>query len=357
MSAEQNAADFRDRMQAYAQRLVGYKTGEMVSLMIHIGDELGLYDAMAGEAQVDAASLAQKTGLDERWLLEWLRGQGAAGIIDHLGEETFQLSDVAAQALLNADSPAYLRGFFAKPPSHEILDKTIDAFRTGVGVSWGAHGDSASHFLCRTNRPFHMMLADQVIPMIDGMSERLSTGGRVMDVGCGSGTALTELAKAFPASEFVGVDPAANMIEEARARYADMNNVRFEVGYGEELAEVDSYDLITTFDCMHDMTDPAGTMTAVHRALKEDGVWLIKDIRAQDTYEGNLENPVAPMMYGFSILFCMSSALSKPGGAGLGTLGFPPAVCEQMGRAAGFSQFRVLDYEADAFNYYYELKA
>ena len=357
MAAPADAQDYRTRMQEYAQRLVGYKTGEMVSLMIHIGDELGLYDAMAGEDQVDAASLAAKTGLDERWLLEWLRGQGAAGIIDHLGGETFCMSDVATQALLNADSPAYLRGFFAKPPSHDILDKTVDAFRTGVGVSWGAHGDSASHFLCRTNRPFHMLLADQVVPMIDGMQERLSRGGRVMDVGCGSGTALTELAKAFPASEFVGIDPAANMIAEARNRHADMANVRFEEGYGEELSEVGAYDLITTFDCMHDMTDPAGTMRAVRRALKDDGVWLIKDIRAQDTYEGNLENPAAPMMYGFSILFCMSSALSKPGGAGLGTLGFPPAVCEQMGKAAGFSQFRVLDYDADAFNYYYELKA
>jgi 2-polyprenyl-3-methyl-5-hydroxy-6-metoxy-1,4-benzoquinol methylase len=200
-------------------------------------------------------------------------------------------------------------------------------------------------------------LASQVIPLIDGMEERLRAGGKVMDVGCGSGTALTELAKAFPASEFVGVDPAANMIMEARERYADMDNVRFEIGLGEELSEENSYDLITTFDCMHDMTDPAGTMRAVHRALQDDGVWLIKDIRAQDTYEGNLENPAAPMMYGFSILFCMSSALSKPGGAGLGTLGFPPSVCEQMGKAAGFSQFRVLDYDADAFNYYYELRA
>ena len=356
MTSTDETQDYQQRMQAYAQRLVSYKTGEMVSLMVHIGDELGLYDAMQGEARVDAGNLAAKTGLNERWLREWLRGQGAAGIIDHLGDETFQLSDVASQAMLNPDSPAYLRGFFAKPPSHDIVDQTIDAFRTGVGVSWGAHGDSASHFLCRTNRPFRRMLASQVIPLIEGMSARLSAGGRVMDVGCGSGTALTEMAKAFPASEFVGIDPAANMIAEARERYADMDNVRFEVGYGEQCADVDTYDLVTTFDCMHDMTDPAGTMRAMRRALKEDGVWLIKDLRAQDAYEGNLENPSASMLYGFSVLFCMSSALSEPGGAGLGTLGFPPSVCEEMGQAAGFKGFRVLDYEADHFNYYYELK-
>ncbi|MDP6374218.1 MAG: methyltransferase domain-containing protein [Pseudomonadales bacterium] len=350
------ADDFADRMNDYAQQLMAYKSGEMVSLMIHIGDELGLYDAMAGKEAVTAETLAEATGFNERWLLEWLRGQGAAGIIDHLGSERFQLSDVASVALLNADSPAYLRGFFFAPPSHEILDKTIDAFRTGIGVSWGAHGDGASHFLCRTNRPFHLQLASGVIPLMGDTAERLSAGGNVLDVGCGSGTALTELAKAFPNASFLGIDPAGNMIEEANARYAAMDNVRFEVGYGERIEEKDTYDLVTTFDCMHDMTDPHGTMRAVRSAVKEGGAWLIKDIRSQDTYEQNLENPVASMMYGFSVLYCMSSALSTPGGAGLGTLGFPPSVCERMGREAGFGQFRVLEYENDPFNNYYELR-
>jgi SAM-dependent methyltransferase len=350
------ANDFSERMRDYAQRVMAYKMGEMVSLMIHIGDELGLYDAMAGQDRVNAESLATATGLDERWLLEWLRGQGAAGIVDHLGDEYFQLPDVAAVAFLNEDSPAYLRGFFSKPPSHEILDKTIDAFRTGIGVSWGAHGDGASHFLCRTNRPFHVQLPDKVIPLIDGLAQRLNEGGSVLDVGCGSGTALTEMAKAFPNSAFVGLDPAANMIAEAIERYIDLDNARFVVGYGEEIDEADTYDLVTTFDCMHDMTDPQGTMAAVRRSLKSDGAWLIKDIRAQDEYADNLENPVAPMMYGFSVLYCMSSALSKPGGAGLGTLGFPPRVCEDMGREAGFTRFEILDYEGDPFNYYYVLR-
>jgi 2-polyprenyl-3-methyl-5-hydroxy-6-metoxy-1,4-benzoquinol methylase len=348
--------DYAERMQEYAGRLMGYKSGEMVSLMIHIGDELDLYNAMSGKESVNASSLAEITGLNERWLLEWLRGQGAAGIIDHLGDENFQLSDVAAEALLNADSPANLAGFFFKPPSHEIVDKTIDAFRTGVGISWGAHGDGASHFLCRSNRPFHLQLADCVIPLVNGMVERLSSGGEVLDVGCGSGTALTELAKAFPNSQFVGIDPAVNMIAEAKERYADMANVRFEVGYGETIGDTDRYDLVTTFDCMHDMTDPEGTMRAVHTSIKADGAWLIKDIRAQNTYAENLENPVAPMMFGFSVLYCMSSALSKPGGAGLGTLGFPPAVCERMGSDAGFSKFKILEFEDDPFNFYYELR-
>ncbi len=348
--------DYAERMREYAQRVIGYKTGEVVSLMIHIGDELGLYEAMSGKEGVDAASLSKATGLNERWVLEWLRGQGAAGIIDHLGGERFQLSDVATDALLNTDSPANIAGFFFKSPSHEVIDKTIDAFRTGLGLSWGAHGDGASHFLCRTNRPFHLQLADRVIPLIDGMVERLSSGGAVLDVGCGSGTALTELAKAFPNSQFHGIDPATNMIAEAKERYRELPNVRFEVGYGEEISDKNKFDLVTTFDCMHDMTDPKGTMRAVHSAIKNDGAWLIKDIRSQDTYEENLENPVAAMMYGFSVMYCMSSALSKPGGAGLGTLGFPPGVCKSMGADAGFSQFKILDFDSDPFNFYYELR-
>ncbi len=350
------ATDYADRMQEYAGRLMAYKNGEMVSLMIHFGDELGLYQAMAGQDHVNAASLAQRTGLSERWLQEWLRGQGAAGIIDHLGDEEFVLSDVAEEALLDPDSPANLASFFFRPPSHEIIDSTMDAFRTGIGVSWGAHGDGASHFLFRSNRPAHQMLADKIIPLIDGMVERLQAGGAVMDVGCGSGMALSELARAFPTSEFVGIDPAANMIAQAKDRYADISNVTFQEGYGEKVEDSNRFDLVTTFDCMHDMTDPHGTMRAVQSALKPDGAWLIKDIRARDTYEENIENPVASMMYGFSVLYCMSSALSQPGGAGLGTLGFPPAVCEQMGKDAGFSSFRMLDFEDDPFNNYYELR-
>ncbi len=350
------AGSYPERMNQYAQQVMGFKIGEMVSLLIHIGDELGLYKAMSGKESVSAKELAEITGLNERWLLEWLRGQGSAGILNHLGNENFQLPDVAEEALLNSESPAYLSGFFFRPPSHEIIDRTIDAFKTGIGVSWGDHGDGASHFLCRSNKPFHLLLPEEVIPLIDGMADRLATGARVLDIGCGSGHAASVLAAAFPKSHFTGIDPAANMIAQANENYKHLPNVQYEVGYGETINASDQYDLVTTFDVMHDMTDPDGTMQAVRSAIKDDGAWLIKDIRSHDTYEENLENPVAPMMYGFSVLYCMSSAMSKPDGAGLGTLGFPPAVCERMGAEAGFARFKHLEFEADPFNNFYELR-
>lgn len=348
--------DYDERKGEYVGRLMGYKSGELISLMIHIGDELGLYDAMAGKESVNASSLAGATGLNERWLREWLRGQGAAGIVEHLGDEMFQLPDVAIETLVDADSPSHIAGYYCKPPSHDVLSKTIDGFRTGVGISWADHGDGASHFLCRANRPGHLQLVDSIIPLMDGMTERLSAGGAVLDVGCGSGTAVSILATAFPESQFVGIDPAENMIAEAKERYTDIENVVFNVGYGEKITDTDCYDFVTTLDCMHDMTDPAGTMRAVSKAIKGDGAWLIKDIKSEDNYADNLENPAAPLLFGFSVLYCMSSALSEPDGAGLGTMGFSPAVCEQMGSDAGFSSFKILDFEDDPFNNFYELR-
>jgi len=348
--------DYDERKGEYVGRLMGYKSGELISLMIHIGDELGLYEAMAGKESVNASNLAKITGLNERWLKEWLRGQGAAGIIEHREDENFQLSDVATETLLDADSPAYIAGFYCKPPSHDVLSKTLDAFRTGIGISWADHGDGASHFLCRANRPQHLQLVDNIIPLMDGLAERLNAGGTVLDVGCGSGTALALLATAFPNSQFLGIDPAENMIAEAKERYADLDNVRFEIGYGEKITDTNCYDFVATLDCMHDMTDPVGARRAVSKAIKADGVWLIKDIRSEDTYAENLENPAVTMLFGFSILYCMSSALSEPGGAGLGTLGFSPAVCKEMGSDAGFNNFKILDFEDDPFNNYYELR-
>jgi 2-polyprenyl-3-methyl-5-hydroxy-6-metoxy-1,4-benzoquinol methylase len=180
----------------------------------------------------------------------------------------------------------------------------------------------------------------------------------VADVGCGGGVALLVLAQAFPASRFRGYDVSRHALERAERNRveAGVENVSFHDPREEPLPVDGSLDLVLTFDCLHDMTHPADVTRAIHAALAPDGVWLIADIKAHDTFHGNVEeNPMAAMMYGFSVMSCMSSALSEPGGAGLGTLGFPEAVARDMTEQAGFSRFRALDL-GHPINAFYEVR-
>jgi ubiquinone/menaquinone biosynthesis C-methylase UbiE len=176
--------------------------------------------------------------------------------------------------------------------------------------------------------------------------ERLKAGARAADVGCGAGVALLEMAKAFPQSEFHGYDISLHALaraEENRAA-ARVANAFFHDAAGEPLPTDASFAFVTTFDCLHDMTDPAAAMRRIRGAIEPQGTWLIADIKARGSYEENVEkNPMAAMMYGTSVISCMSSALSEPGGLGLGTLGFPEELARKMTREAGFARFEPLD--------------
>lgn len=347
-----------DDLETLVGRLMGYKQGEMVSLMIHVGDRLGLYEAMAGRGAMSAGEFAEITGLQERWLLEWLRGQAAAGVVKYHPEDRFELTEAGALALADANSPAHVAGYFFSPLEPPTIDRMTEAFRTGVGLTWDAHGPNAAHWLSRANGGQHRSLADEVFPLLGGVAEKLKEGATVADVGCGSGDALVALAKQFPASSFFGFDPSGHAIEraEANAREAGVSNAHFEVKAGEDLQDAQKYDLLLTLDVMHDMPYPHKAIEAFRTAIKDDGTWLLKDIKSSPRFEENFKNPVLAMMYAFSVIYCMSSALSAPGGAGLGTLGFNPEVAQQMTSAGGFSRFRMLDYEGDPFNFYYEVR-
>jgi SAM-dependent methyltransferase len=205
---------------------------------------------------------------------------------------------------------------------------------------------------------FRTMLVPVAIPALDGVAAKLETGAAVADVGCGAGVALIEMAKAYPRSEFHGFEIAKYALERAAANLAESGvcNVTFHDANGDALPADARFDFITTFDCLHDMANPALVIAAIRRAIKPDGTWLIADIKSHPTFEQNLaENPMAGMMYGFSVLSCMSSALSEPGGAGLGTLGFSEDVARTMTRDAGFTRFRTRDFE-NPMNAYYEVR-
>ena len=346
-----------EAIQACAQQVVGFATGHFVSMMVHLGDQLGLYKTLAEVGDVTADDLAQKTGLHPRWLLEWLRNQAGAGLVEYKGGDIFALSPVAIPVLADETSPFYLMGFFNQPTSPETLSRVAEAFHTGVGASYDEQGLQCACTIKRLGSPSHGLLLT-FLQRIGGVVERLEAGTKVVDVGCGAGDALRTLARQYPNATFEGYDPSAIAIEiaEAETQAEGLTNITYHVARAEDLPQNAQYDVVLTLDCLHDMTFPQQAMDAIRGCIKPDGVWIIKDMRSSDKLEENLADPIAPLQYGISILICLSSALSEPGGAGLGTLGFNPALGCQMTQASGFSSFQQYAFEEDPINYYYEVR-
>lgn len=348
-----------DKLKRYAFGVWSYKQGEMVSLMIHIGDRLGLYKAMDGAGLITAAQLAERTGLHERWLFEWLRGQAAARLLDYEDPDQFGLSAEGAAVLADEEaSLSFAAGAFSGATPPETVEKLLTAFKTGIGLSYEELGPNAAHRTERMLGPWtRQELLPRILPALPGVVDALERGAVVADVGCGGGLALTTMAAAFPNSEFHGYDPSQHAIDRCEAKIADqrLTNVTLFTAGGESLPDGPTYDFVITFDCLHDMTQPATVIRQIRTAMRDDGCWLIKDIRSHNDFKANMKNPLLAMFYGFSVSACMSSALSEPGGAGLGTLGFNPDVAESMVRAGGFSQFAERDFE-DPSNLYYEAR-
>ena len=262
-----------DRLAAFALHVWRYKQGEVVSLMIHLGERLGLYRAMAGQGPMTAAGLAARTELHERWLHEWLRCQAAAGLVDTTDGEVFELSPEGAEVLADEEGSlwfaagAFLGGI--APP--EVVDRVADAFRTGRGLSFDDRGPSGAHDAERTLAPWtRLALVQRVLPALDGVWARLEAGARVADVGCGAGVALVAMATTFPNSSFEGFDPSRQAIDLARARISEtgLTNVTLHLGPATDLPARPTYDLVLTLDCIHDMPNPAEAMVAIRRAIR-----------------------------------------------------------------------------------------
>jgi 2-polyprenyl-3-methyl-5-hydroxy-6-metoxy-1,4-benzoquinol methylase len=340
----------------FAFKVWGYKQGELVSLLVHLGDRLGLLAAMPEGEPVDAVDLAAATGLAERWVREWLRGMGAAELLDTTDGGTFTLGAAARAVLVDDTNLAFAAGAFHGGYTDGYVDRLADAFRTGIGPDYDARGAEGAHTTERMLGPWaRTALVPVILPRLDGVVAKLEAGGRVLDVGCGAGVAMAAIADAFPASQVDGVDLSRHAIDRAEVNLLEVANARVTCGRAEEVADAASYDLVLTFDCLHDMTRPADAIAAVRRAVKDDGTWLVKEIRCGATWEENRRNPMLAMFYGMSVSACMASATSEPGGAGLGTVGLSGELLESMARDAGFSRFAVHDVE-DPANLYYEIR-
>jgi SAM-dependent methyltransferase len=339
----------------FAFALFSKLEGAVTAAMVHLGDRLGLYGALrAAGGPVTSSELAARLGLQERWVREWAYNQGAAGLVVVDDEERLSLTPAAAAVLADPEHPSFGMGMFRSLPADMAgLDHLPESFRTGVGFDYDAHGPEAAG--ASSFEPWNRAnLVPTVLPALDGVVDRLGAGLDVVDIGCGAGAAAMTIAQAFPASWVRGYDISqhALALAEERRVAAALTNVSFHDPRESPLPTDNSVGLVTTFDCLHDMTDPEGMIARIRAAIADDGTWLLVDIKALDTYAENVErNPMASLMYGISVLTCMSSALSEPDGAGLGTLGLSPSRAESMARAAGFTRFRRLpiDHPVNAF--------
>ena len=354
-----------DALKLFSFQLFTKLEGAVTAGMIHLGDQLGLYTAMreAGEP-LTTAMLAARTELAERWVREWAYNQAASKMItattDADGVERFSLTPEAAAVLASPDHVAYGMGMFHRlPQTMRAVEEMPASFRSGVGHDYDSHGPQGAVGIERSFEPWNRAnLLANVLPALDGVVDRLQAGVSVADVGCGAGGAVLLMAGAFPASTFRGYDISQYALGRAaeKLELADVSNVSFHDPRVDPLPTDGTVDLVTTFDCIHDMTHPQEMMRAIRAALRDDGTWLLVDIKAQDTFELNAKkNPMAALMYGISVLSCMSSALSEPDGAGLGTLGLSENRARAMVGEAGFTRFRKLDVD-HSVNAFYEIR-
>lgn len=346
-----------DKLKQYSFLLFAKLEGAVTAGMVHVGDRLGLYAAMSeAGAPLTSAELADRSGLHERWVREWAYNQAAAKLIDVDDQQRFSLTSEARAVLATPDHPAFGMGMFHRLPElMESLERVRESFISGIGHDYDSHGPDGAVGIERSFEPWNnAFLLPKVLPILDGVVERLATGATVIDVGCGAGSAVLQMASAFPRSTFVGYDISRHALDRAMEKQAaaGVRNAQFLDPRESPMPADHTATLVTTFDCIHDMTHPQQMMEAIRAALADDGTWLLVDIKALDTFEQNAEkNPMASLMYGISVLSCMSSALSEADGAGLGTLGLSANKAKEMAERAGFTKFRKLgiDHSVNAF--------
>ncbi|MEL6662699.1 MAG: class I SAM-dependent methyltransferase [Pseudomonadota bacterium] len=333
-----------EKLHEFVGKMLGDLGGAMSAPTVRLGKSLGLWKAMAGSGAMSAADLASKAGgIDERYVREWLLAQASNGYVDyHADDNTFELSPEQAMVFAVEDSPVYMQGAFDVLAAQlEGQAKVEHAFRTGEGVQWG---DSAGCLFCAVGsffRPTYVnSLVQDWLPALDGVESKLKAGGKVADVGCGVGFSTLLMAKAFPDSQFIGFDFHEPSIEEARKHAKEhglSDRVRFETALAKEIGE-GNFDLVTCFDCLHDMGDPAGCATHVHEMLKPDGTWMVCEPNAADTPAGNM-NPVGRLYYNASTMICVPTSKAQEVGAALGAQAGEAKVSEVI-KAGGFSQVR-----------------
>jgi 2-polyprenyl-3-methyl-5-hydroxy-6-metoxy-1,4-benzoquinol methylase len=331
-----------DKLMQFVFRAVDEVGATLNAALVVMGDKLGLYRALAGTGGLTSTELAERTGTAERYVREWLNAQAAGGFVDYDPDTGhYSLQPEQSAALTDSDSPAYLPGFF-QIALGSVIDspRIVERARTGDGLGWHEHVHDVHEGCERFFRPgYNAHLVAEWLPSLDGVVEKLERGGLVADVGCGHGASTILMAQAFPNSTFVGSDYHEGGLQVARqkAEKAGVSDrVRFEIAPASAYSG-SGYDLVTMFDCLHDMGDPVGAARHVHSTLAADGTWMIVEPNAGDRIEDNL-NPVGRAYYAFSTLLCTPASLSQEVGLALGAQAGEARIRDVV-ESAGFTQF------------------
>jgi len=347
------------KIEETADRAIGYLAGATISAMVFLGDQLGLYRTLSAAGRISSSRLADQASLDERWVREWLHSQASAGLVSYLGKGLYELTAEQAAVLADEENPHFITGGFALIfPLLQQHKRLIESFQTGRGVPYSGLGVEHAVGESRFSAPWiKSNLVPTILPALESVTTKLSEGAKVADVGCGSGTALLEIAKAYPKSQFHGYDSsevAITLAEECLAK-SGLTNVMFHHVSADSMAADASFDFILTWDCLHDMLDPLTAMRAIRAAIKPDGSWLIVDINGMSTPEENYEHPLGGFLYSISVLDCLACSTCEEGGQGLGTLGFPEPIARKMVAEAGFTRFTAHDF-GNPMNSFYEVR-
>jgi SAM-dependent methyltransferase len=346
----------QDKVMALLQRFVGDLGATMAAGNVVIGDRHGLYRALADKPLLPN-ELADRTGTSPRYVEEWLRGQAAGGYVEYdPATGTYSLTEEQAFVLTDPDGPVYLPGAFQLAVGTlRATPRIEEAFRTGAGMGWHEHDSDVFVGCERFFRPGYLAnLVQSWLPALDGVVDKLRTGARVADVGCGHGASTLLMATAFPASTFVGSDYHSQSIAQARIRSTEAgvsDRVAFEVATAQTFGG-GPYELVATFDCVHDMGDPLGTARHIRDSLSPDGTWLVVEPFAGNTVADNL-NPVGRVYYSFSTFLCVPNALSQAGGYSMGAQAGEGAF-RRLAADAGFTRFRRV--AETPFNLVYEVR-
>lgn len=345
------------KVEELAFRVVGDMGGTFTMALGYIGDRLGIFKAMAGKGPIRSANVAAQTQLNERYVREWLRAMVAAEYIEYdVTTDMYWMSEEQVYVLVNEDSPMFTGGIFQlATPTVWNVPRILDAFKKGGGIPYSEIGEDVCCGIERMFRPGYVnFLVKDWLGAIPGLNAKLEGGARIADVGCGAGLSSVTMGKAFPKSKITGIDFHGPSIERARkhASEAGLKNVTFLQAPAHELPSNEPYDLICSFDCIHDMVDPRTTVRTIHKALAQDGVYLWSEPNASDNAYEN-KNPVGKAFHAISPLHCMTVSLAF-NGAGLGTV-IGEKGARALAKEAGFTHFEKLPIQ-NPFNQFFAVR-